>query len=133
MTRAHAKGRILVIDDDELISKMVGEMLHRIGYLSVACTKPADALRLFSAASERFDAVIVDEIMPGFRGTDLAARMLEIKKNIPIILITGHGDMTSLERIRKSGVRATLIKPLQRDWLEHTLDNLLKKKNKELY
>jgi len=132
MARAHAKGRILVIDDDELISKMVGEMLHRIGYLSVACTKPADALRLFSAASERFDAVIMDEIMPGLRGTDLAPRILAIKE-IPIILITGHGDMTSLERIRTSGVRATLIKPLQRDWLEHTLDNLLKKKNKELY
>ncbi|MFA5617467.1 MAG: response regulator [Syntrophorhabdaceae bacterium] len=131
MTREHAKDRILVVDDDELISEMVSEMLHRMGYLPVAYNSPTDALGLFSRSPERFDAVIVDEIMPGMRGTELAAKLLEIKEDIPIILITGHGDMTSLEKIRKSGVRATLIKPLRRDWFEHTLDKLLKKRKQE--
>ena len=51
---------------------MIGLMLRRIGYFSVVCNKPTDALMIFSKAPERFDAVIVDEIMPGLRGIPLA-------------------------------------------------------------
>ncbi|MHB8111485.1 MAG: response regulator [Syntrophorhabdaceae bacterium] len=126
------KDRILVVDDDEIVSAMVGQMLRRIGYLSVVCNKPSDALNLFLRSPERFDAVIVDEIMPDLRGTDLAAKLLQIKESIPIILITGHGDMISLDKIRKSGVRATLIKPILKDWLEQTLERLLKQGKREL-
>jgi DNA-binding NtrC family response regulator len=132
MTRARVKDRILVVDDDEIVSAMVGQMLRRIGYLSVVCNKPGDALKLFSRSPERFDAVIVDEIMPDLKGTDLAAKLLKIKGAIPIILITGHGDMISLDKIRKSGVRATLIKPILKDWLEQTLERLLKQGKREL-
>ncbi|MBP1749086.1 MAG: signal transduction histidine kinase, nitrogen specific, NtrB [Deltaproteobacteria bacterium] len=120
------KDRILVVDDNEMISEMVSQMLGRMGYLSVVCNKPTDALTLFSRVPERFDAVVVDEIMPDLRGTELAAKLLRIREDIPIILITGHGDMISLEKIRKSGVRATLIKPVLKDWLEKTLERLLK-------
>jgi FixJ family two-component response regulator len=84
-----------------------------------------DALALFSRASERFDAVIVDEIMPDLRGTQLAAKLIRMKDDIPIILMTGHGGMISLEMIRKSGVRATLVKPVQRGWLQKVLVGLL--------
>lgn len=118
--------RILVVDDDELVSDMVGRMLRHIGYLSVVCTKPIAALTLFSRASERFSAVIVDEIMPGLRGTELTPKLLQVKPDIPIILITGHGDMISLDKIRKSGVRATLLKPVLMGRLEETLSRLLK-------
>ena len=117
----------MVVDDDEIVSDMVGRMLRRMGYLAVVCRKPTDALSLFSRASKRFSAVIVDEIMPGLRGTELTPKLLQIKDDIPIILITGHGDMISLEKIRKSGVRATLLKPLLMGRLEETLSRLLKK------
>ncbi len=119
--------RILVVDDDEVVSHMIGQMLRYIGYLSVVCRKPNDALTLFSRASERFSAVIVDEIMPGLRGTELTPKLLQIKDDIPIILMTGHGDMISLEKIRKSGVRATLMKPVLMGWLQETLSRLLRR------
>ena len=115
----------MIVDDNEIVSDMMKQMLRRIGYVSVMCNKPTDALSLFSRAPERFDAVIVDEIMPGLRGTELAAELLRIKNNIPIILMTGHGSMISLEMIRKSGVRATLIKPVERARLQKALTELL--------
>ena len=118
--------RILVIDDDEVLSMMVGKMLRRMGYSSVACNKPKDALRLFSRVPERFDAVIVDEIMPDLRGTQLARLLLRIKDDIPIILMTGRGDMITMEQIRESGVRATLIKPVIKEWLQGVLTRLLR-------
>ena len=118
--------RILIIDDDKIVSIMVGQMIRRMGYSSVVCNKPTDALTLFSRVPERFDAVIMDEIMPDLRGTQLATQFLRIKDDIPIILMTGRGDMISMEQIRESGVRATLIKPVIKEWLQDVLIRLLK-------
>ena len=101
-------------------------MVRRMGYIAVVCDKPMDALALFSRVPERFDAAILDEIMPGLRGTQLARRLVAMKNDIPIVLITGSGDKISLEQIRMSGVRAALIKPLQKEWLQKSLRELLK-------
>jgi DNA-binding NtrC family response regulator len=117
---------ILTIDDDKIVSIMVGQMMRRMGYSSVACTKPTDALRLFTRVPERFDAVIMDEIMPDLRGTQPATQFLRIKPDIPIILMTGRGDMLSMEQIHESGIRSTLIKPVIKEWLQDVLIRLLK-------
>jgi CheY-like chemotaxis protein len=117
--------RIFVVDDDEAVAGMIGEMLRRMGYSSVVCNKPLDALTLFSRAHERFDAVIVDEMMPALKGTQLTTQLLRVKDDIPIILMTGHGNMISLEQVRGSGVRATLIKPVLKERLRTVLDGLL--------
>jgi DNA-binding NtrC family response regulator len=126
MAAKRIRYRILVIDDDKLVSVMVGQMLRRMGYSSVACNRPTVALTLFSRVPERFDAVIVDEIMPDLRGTQLAMQFLRIKEDIPIILMTGRGDTITMEQIQKSGVRATLIKPVIKEWLQDVLRRLLK-------
>ncbi len=110
---------------------MIGEMLRHMGYFVVVCTKPLDALALFSSAPERFDAVIIDEMMPDLRGTQLTMQLLRVKDDIPIILMTGHGDKISLERVRGSGVRATLIKPVLKERLEMALSGLLKQTGQE--
>ena len=125
MTSKRMRHRILVVDDDEAMSGMLRQMLRRMGCSSVACNRPLDALTLFSRTPERFDAVIVDEIMPDLRGTQLAAQCLRVKNDIPIILMTGHGHMITLEEVRESGVRATLIKPVLRERLQLVLDGLL--------
>jgi DNA-binding NtrC family response regulator len=126
MSIKRTRYRILIIDDDKMVSIMVGQMMRRMGYSSVACTKPTDALRLFTRVPERFDAVIMDEIMPDLRGTQLAMQFLRIKPDIPIILMTGRGDTLSMEQIRESGVRSTLIKPVIKEWLQDVLTRLLK-------
>ena len=124
--------RIFVVDDDETLADMTGQMLRLIGYSTMVRTKPLDALALFSDAPERFDAVIVDEMMPDLRGTQLAMQLLRVKDDIPIILVTGYADMIPVERVRKSGVRATLIKPVQKEQLEEALESLLKPSKKVL-
>ena len=105
---------------------MIGQMLRRMGYSSVVCNKPLDAFTLFSSAPERFDAVIADQIMPDLKRTELTTQLLRVKDDIPVILMTGHGDMISLEQVRESGVRATLIKPVLKERLQAVLDGLFK-------
>jgi CheY-like chemotaxis protein len=103
---------------------MLKEMLRRMGCLAVTCTHPLTALSLFSRAPGRFHAVIVDEMMPDLRGIQLATEILRLK-NVPIVLMTGHGHMITLEEVRESGVRATLIKPVLKERLKVVLDGLL--------
>ena len=103
---------------------MIGQMVRRMGYFSIVCSKPLDALALFSRVSERFDAVIVDEMMPDIRGTQLAMQLLRVRDDISIILMTGHGDMITLGQVRESGVRATLIKPVLMERLRIVLGGL---------
>jgi DNA-binding NtrC family response regulator len=126
VARARARYRIFVIDDDEAVASMIRQMVRRMGYFSVACNRPLDALILFSRAPESFDAVIVDEMMPDLRGIQLTTQLLRVKADIPVILMTGHGDTISLGQLRESGVRATLIKPVLRERLQVVLDGLFK-------
>ena len=130
INEVRTKYRIFVVDDDEILADMTGQMLRLMGYSTMVCSKPLDALALFSEAPERFDAVIVDEMMPDLRGTQLAIQLLRVKDDIPIILMTGYGDTISVERVRKSGVRATLIKPVQKEKLEDALETVLKRSRK---
>jgi DNA-binding NtrC family response regulator len=88
------------------------------------CNRPLDALALFSRVSKRFDAVIVDEMMPDMRGTQLTTQLLRVRDDISIILMTGHGDMITLGQVRESGVRATLIKPVLMERLRMVLGGL---------
>ena len=125
MPRERTKRRILIVDDEEELARMISEMVRRIGCFSLACTRPLDALTLFSRAPERFDAVILDEMMPDLRGTQMAVQMLRVKDDIPIILMTGHGHMITLAEVRESGVRATLIKPVLKERLQVVLSELL--------
>ena len=73
----------------------------------------------------------MDEMMPDLRGIQLAAQLLRVKAGIPIILMTGHGDMISLEEVRESGARATLIKPVLKERLKVVLDGVLKQAKQE--
>ncbi len=123
--RESGKYRVLVVDDDEAIARMMRQMLRRMGCLSVACNKPLTALKLFSRAPERFDAVIVDEMMPDLRGTELTTQLLRVKNDIPVVLMTGKGHMITLEDVRVSGVRSTLIKPVLKERLQVVLNQLL--------
>ena len=132
MVRARTRSRIFVVDDDETVASMTGQMLRRMGYFTVVCTKPLDALALFMRAPERFDGVITDQMMPDMTGTQLAMQLLRVKDDIPIILMTGYADMIPLEKVRESGVRVTLIKPVLKERLKAVLIGVLTQAKQEL-
>jgi CheY-like chemotaxis protein len=119
--------RILVVDDDKAITEMLGLMLRDLRYLCVACNDPQEALALFTRNPYRFYAAIVDEIMPGVRGTELTGQFLQVRGNFPVILLTGHGGLLTMDQIRGSGVRATLIKPIYQADLRLALERVLRR------
>jgi FixJ family two-component response regulator len=75
--------------------------------------------------SPRFDVVVTDQKMPGMAGLTLARKMLKKRKNLPIVLCTGHSELLSAEKVREAGIRAFVMKPLLRKELAETVRRVL--------
>jgi DNA-binding response OmpR family regulator len=112
---------IIVVEDDNALSGLLGDLLRTEGYsvLTVGLAELAiDVLR-----SIRFDLMILDLGMP--RGTmdgmELLARIREGEdwKSLPVIIMSGYGDLINRDVTDRLGVAAILSKPMQ------TLEDLL--------
>jgi len=121
------KKSILVVDDDDQFNEMMRATLTRLGYNAITCGSPHDALQLLSKAPELFDAAIVDAIMPEMKGTELAIEFLRIKDDMPVILVTGYGNLIPMEWVGAAGIRVALTKPVLREEIKEALSNALVK------
>jgi len=105
------KGRVLFVDDEDILVRTVPPMLERLGYTVSAATGPLEALALFRDRPGDFDLVITDQTMPGMTGEVLAMEMLGVRPDIPIILSTGYSEAVREESIRAAGIRGFIMKP----------------------
>jgi len=103
--------RILLVDDEPCIVNFMTAMLERFGYFVTATTNSLEALEIFRAASDAFDLVITDMTMPGLSGDDLARRIMQIRKDIPILLCTGFSEVMREETAEAIGIKGFLMKP----------------------
>ena len=106
--------RILFIDDEEILTSVNKIMLEELGYKVTASCNSSEALRLFQQQPDRFDLVITDQTMPGLTGAELAAEMLQIRPDLPVILCTGYSSIISRDEARSMGIRSFAAKPLGR-------------------
>jgi len=117
--------RILFVDDEELLVEMARGMLEGLGYHVTVAANGTEAWNLFLEDPSRFDLIITDQTMPDLTGLALAQKMLKVRKEMPIILCTGHSEMASAEKAREIGIRAFLMKPLMRKELAESIRRVL--------
>ncbi len=103
--------RILLVDDEELVVAVASEMLRTLGYDVVPVPRSLEALELFRTHPDRFQLLITDQTMPGMTGMELAAEVLRIRQDIPIILCTGFSNENAREKAATIGIRKILSKP----------------------
>jgi len=101
--------RILVVDDDPGIGLMLKKALARHGFLVDAATSADEALEKSNTAS--YDAALVDLVMPGRDGADLAETLRRRFPGLPIGLLTGYAHSPLIPSIEKSGM-AVFKKPV---------------------
>ena len=104
--------RILVIDDEVVVSRMLGEMLETQGYQTTVFNDPQQALDAFLANPEQWDAVVTDQTMPRISGAELAVALLKVRPNLPIILCTGYSDSIDASIAANLGISKFLMKPV---------------------
>jgi signal transduction histidine kinase len=106
------RARILLVDDEPSIVEITCEVLESLGYDALGISDPKEALALLGRDPSRFDLVITDLTMPGMSGDALAARMLELRPGLPIVLVTGYREAMTREKVRSLGIRELALKPL---------------------
>ena len=89
---ARRKVRVLLVDDDALVSMGTASMLMDLGHSVLEASSAAHAIRLIESDAQ-FDVVVTDYAMPGMNGFDLATRIRQIKPNLPIVLATGYAEL----------------------------------------
>ncbi|WP_156915866.1 hybrid sensor histidine kinase/response regulator [Desulfatirhabdium butyrativorans] len=101
---ATGKERILLVDDEESLVAVTSEMLNILGYEVVSANRSIDALALFRSQCDRFHLVVTDLTMPEMTGMELAAEILRIRGDIPILLSTGFSSLHSTPLRRCEGI-----------------------------
>ena len=123
------KGRILVMDDEEAIRELAGEMLNGIGYEATTATDGAEAIRLYEEAksSERsYDAVIMDLTIPGGMGAEKAIQgLMEIDPEVRAIASSGYSNDPVMANFRQYGFRSAIAKPYKINALSEVLHNVI--------
>ncbi|MEW5722057.1 MAG: response regulator [Thermodesulfobacteriota bacterium] len=119
---------ILFVDDEPPLAQFVFEALSRLGYKVVTRTDPRQALADFQDRPEAFDLVITDMTMPHLTGEQMAARMLALRPDLPIILCTGFSEMILEEKARALGIEDYIMKPFETREFAGTVRRVLDRK-----
>ena len=87
-----ASGTVLLVEDDEGVRALAGDILRRLGYTVLEAQRPADALALASDSSRRIDLLLSDVVMPQMSGPEMARRMGGSRPDLRIVYMSGYTD-----------------------------------------
>ncbi|HSL40646.1 MAG TPA: ATP-binding protein [Desulforhopalus sp.] len=108
----NGSGNILLVDDEEQVVQVTGEILQSLGYRVYINSTPEEALALFTKDPEKFDLLLTDLTMPGLTGLELSERVKAQRPDLPIILFTGNSDQVSKDAALAAGVNEYCRKPI---------------------
>jgi CheY-like chemotaxis protein len=117
--------RVLVVDDEPGVCEVVAALLRQDGH--TVETAPGGQQALDRLQDTGFDAIVTDRAMPGICGEQLAAAAKEIRSGIPVILLTGFGDLMLAANERPAGVDAVVAKPVNGGTLHQALENVTRR------
>jgi DNA-binding NtrC family response regulator len=103
------KARILIVDDEPNIRKILQAALERAGYRPVATESAEEALRLLGA--EPFDLVITDVLMPGMSGMEFLHEVKKKMPSLPVLMMTAFGTIPQAVEAIRAGAADYITKP----------------------
>jgi PAS domain S-box-containing protein len=110
-----AKGRVLLVDDEDLVRLSTADMLSEIGFMVIETASAEEALAVLRDGPN-ISAVITDHLMPGMTGVDLARVVKETWPNTPVLIVSGYAEgeglAPDLPRLSKPFRKADLTSSL---------------------
>ena len=126
-TKSDIIGKIMIMDDELLIRKLLSSMLVRLGYDVVTAVNGEEALSLYKESMEsgdRIDIVMLDLTIPGgMGGEEAASKLLELDPDVNMIVVSGYENNPVLSNFREYGFSAALPKPFGLNDLEQALQD----------
>ena len=116
---------VFFVDDEQKVGKMVGRTLEQAG-LKVSCfDRAAECLKQLH--SQTCDLLITDVKMPEMDGIELLTKVKHIIPSLPVLVITGYGDIKMAVKALKAGASDFIEKPLDRQSFLSAVDSVLKR------
>lgn len=106
------KRPLLLVDDEEPVVRYLSRRLERKGYQVDGYSDPAEALKAVEQNPGKWDAAIVDYMMPSYKGTVLARQMRVLGPDMGIILITGFLESEAVQMWKEGGLDRIVVKPV---------------------
>ena len=119
------RGHILVVDDEEMLTKVIESLLLSIGYTPTTVTNPEEAIQLIQPGKHHFDLLITDYTMPEMTGIQLIKSVRDLDSDLPIILSTGSAGNVNQSFLMEYGVHSVLFKPFNHKKLAHAVHEAL--------
>ena len=124
------EGKILLIDDEEIVRVSARRTLERFGYEVEVATDGTNGIQLYEAAmhgGRPFDVVILDLTIPGgMGGKEAMGRLTEIDPGAKVIVSSGYSDDPAMSRHREYGFSGVLTKPYVAEDLAEAIHQVLK-------
>ncbi len=124
-----AGARLLVVDDEPTQREMLTSILERAGYRVSVAADGQQAVRRLEA--QHFDLMLTDQKMPGMDGLELLDRARAQIPDLPVVLMTAYGTVSSAVEAMKRGAADYLTKPFERDELLMVLSKVLRHRRLE--
>lgn len=121
--------RIMVVEDDPMVSESIGALLENLGHSVVA--RPADAEQALDAFREQEpQLVIMDVRLNGDDGIDLTRKLLRLR-SLPVVILSAHDAEELIQRAADAGVFGYLIKPVTRQALAAAITVAIRRFNEQ--
>jgi DNA-binding NtrC family response regulator len=88
------------------------KMLENLGYKVTISSDSLSAFEEFKKDPGKYSLLVTDQNMPNVTGTELASKMIRIKPNLKVIIITGYSDNLSDEVRYENGISEVILKPM---------------------
>lgn len=118
-------GVVFVVDDDAPMRESLKNLTRSVGLRVEAFASAQEFLR--AKRSDEPGCLVLDVRMPGLSGLDLQKRMAEAGTDLPIIFLTGHGDIPMSVRAMKAGAVEFLTKPVREQDLLDAIQQALER------
>ena len=116
--------RILLADDEEIVHLTIGDYLRESGYRVDEARDGVSALKAIE--TNGYDLALIDIRMPGTDGFSLLDRAREVRPEMKMVVITGHGDVDMSGHALRLGASGFLTKPLRLLELDEVLEKAIR-------
>lgn len=110
-----SKGRVVLIDDNQQTTEMLGAVLRRAGFEAEVFTCPTTGLEW--TKQHGADLLLTDYLMPGLNGLDLLTQIKDVDSTLPVIVISGEGTIEAAVEAMKRGAYDFIEKPFHPELL----------------
>jgi len=120
-----SRGTILLVDDEQAVRKVAGEILRTIHFDVLAADNGEEALRLYRMHRKDIVLVILDIVMPGMGGSEVFQELRGLNPKVTVLLCSGYSIQGEADRLIGMGASGFIQKPFSLHSLGQSINDIL--------